>query len=342
MEDKQKFLGGFLPMTYYLKKLGHQELGSISKPGGKPSRGRYIYISKDDRVLSFFPPLSKNVKNDSSLLPIIPLYLPRPKKVYCNYIYHNDKYHGSTAKSPRNEYRIYSGNTLEMNKYLFEADDIIVMKKQEIIEEEEKQTVYYFERVTTADYDLYQECEKIIADSNVRSNHAIYNGAINEIDEKIDSLNATPLEAAVDSSVTSKIETSDTKISDLFTATSFRDFTMVAYNEKCAVTGNVIKYGKFMNLEAAHIKPKSHGGYFLPNNGLALSRDIHWAFDKGFFTLNNDYTLLVHPKIESDFLKDYNGKQISIPEDDFFKPSVDSIQYHRENVYGLFLTSGRL
>ena len=41
-------------MEYYIKKLGHQELGSI-KEDGKPSRGRYIYISKNKEVLNFFP-----------------------------------------------------------------------------------------------------------------------------------------------------------------------------------------------------------------------------------------------------------------------------------------------
>lgn len=40
-------------MEYYIKKLGHQELGSI-KEDGKPSRGRYIYISKNKEVLDFF------------------------------------------------------------------------------------------------------------------------------------------------------------------------------------------------------------------------------------------------------------------------------------------------
>lgn len=329
-------------MTYYLKKLGHQELGSIKNPGDKPSRGRYIYISIDNRVLTFFPPLSQNVKNDSSLLPIIPLYSNNNEKVYCNYIYHNDKYHGSTAKQPRNEYRIYSNNALEMNQYLFENDDIIIMKKDEIIEDDERQTVYFLDRVTPSESVYYQKCENIINSSNISGNHAIYEQTIEEIERKISSLPTTPLQVVVDSSVTKKIQNSDTQISDLFNATSFRDFTMVAYGEKCAVTRNVIKYGKFLNLEAAHIKPKSHGGLFLPNNGLALSRDIHWAFDKGFFTLNNDYTILVHPKIESDFLKSYNGKHIFIPKNDFFKPSLDSIQYHRNNVFGLFLTSGRL
>lgn len=330
-------------MTYYLKKLGHQELGSIKNAGDKPARGRYIYISKDDKVLSFFPPLSKNVKNDSSLLPIIPLYSSKFEKVYCNYIYHNDKYNGSTSQRPRNEFRIYSNNALELDQYLFNVDDIIVMKKAEIINEEnDKQTVYYLDRVTINEYDYYKKCEKIVEDCDVRDNHAIYEGNLEEMERKISKISTTPLQAVVDTSVTKKIQNSHTELSDLFNPTSFRDFTMVAYNGKCAVTGNVIKYGKFLNLEAAHIKPKSHGGLYLPNNGLALSRDIHWAFDKGFFTLNNDYSILVHPDIESDFLKGYDGKFISIPSDDFFKPSLDSIQYHRGNVYGLFLTSGRL
>lgn len=72
-------------MKYYLKRLGHQELGSVKN--GKAQRGRYIYISKDKNVLDIFPPLSKTVTNDSSIIPIIPLYQKIAKKIYCNYIY---------------------------------------------------------------------------------------------------------------------------------------------------------------------------------------------------------------------------------------------------------------
>ena len=71
-------------MKYYLKRLGHQELGSVKN--GKAQRGRYIYISKDKNVLDIFPPLSKTVTNDSSIIPIIPLYQKIAKKIYCNYI----------------------------------------------------------------------------------------------------------------------------------------------------------------------------------------------------------------------------------------------------------------
>src|SRR5690606_34048817 len=89
---------------------------------------RYIYISKSEEVLSFFPPLSKTVLNDSSLLPIIPLYSHVPEKVYVNFIYHNDKHNGSNAAT-RDEYRIYLNNALEMEQLYFAEDDILVMKK---------------------------------------------------------------------------------------------------------------------------------------------------------------------------------------------------------------------
>lgn len=39
-------------MKYYLKRLGHQELGSVKN--GKAQRGRYIYISKDKMYWIFF------------------------------------------------------------------------------------------------------------------------------------------------------------------------------------------------------------------------------------------------------------------------------------------------
>lgn len=330
-------------MTYYLKKLGHQELGSIKYSGDKPSRGRYIYISKDLSVLSFFPPLSKTVKNDSSLLPIVPLYMEHPEKVYCNYIYHNDKYHGSTASSPRNEFRIYTNNALEMDQFLFEKDDIFILKKDEIVTKDDRQQIYYLELVSDHQSPLYAMCLNIINDSSVRGNHAIYNGVIEEMESKINRIsNKDALPTVVDSTVTNKVESSDTKLEDLFNSTSFRDFVMVGYENLCAVTRSVIKYENFLNLEAAHIRPKSHGGQFMPNNGMALSRDIHWAFDKGFFSINDDYTIIVHSEVQSDYLKSFEGKKIHIPENAFFIPDISNLKYHRENIYGLFLTSGRL
>lgn len=333
------YLKGTIFMKYYLKKCGFQELGSVKN--GKAQRGRYLLTSMSKEVLAMFPPLSETQLNDSAILPVIPLY--SGKKVYCNYVYHNDKFHGSTAAHPRNEYRIYLNKALEEQQLLFSKNDIIIIKSAEIITNEEIQTIYYLDCLKNDGTALYDKLNKIIEDYPINGGYGIYEGTISEFEEKIRRL-AKPddCEVAIDDSVTNKIATSVDNMAALFNAVSFRDFIMVGYDNLCAITGTVIKYESYMNLEAAHIKPKSHGGLFLPNNGMALCRDLHWAFDKGFFTLDDDLRVVVHPKITSEYLNSFNGKKIRVPSNQFFIPDLDNIRYHRENVYGLFLTTGKL
>ena len=330
---------GAVNMRYYLKKCGFQELGSVKN--GKAQRGRYLLTSMSKEVLGMFPPLSEAQLNDSALLPVIPLY--SGKKVYCTYVYHNDKFHGSTAAHPRNEYRIYLNKELEEQQLLFSENDIIIMRAQEITEEDETQTVYYLDYLRNNETALYDKLDKVIESYPINGGYGIFEGIIPEFEEKVSKL-AKPddCEVAIDNTVTNKIATSVDNMASLFNTVSFRDFIMVRYDNLCAITGMVIRYESYMNLEAAHIKPKSHGGLFLPNNGMALCRDLHWAFDKGFFTLDDDLKVVVHPKIESEYLNSFNGKQIRIPSNQFFVPDLDNVRYHRENVYGLFLTTGKL
>ena len=147
---------GAVNMRYYLKKCGFQELGSVKN--GKAQRGRYLLTSMSKEVLGMFPPLSEAQLNDSALLPVIPLY--SGKKVYCNYVYHNDKFHGSTAAHPRNEYRIYLNKELEEQQLLFSENDIIIMRAQEITEEDETQTVYYLDYLRNNGTALYDKLDK--------------------------------------------------------------------------------------------------------------------------------------------------------------------------------------
>lgn len=327
--------------TYYLKKCGFQELGSVGTDG-KVHRGRYLLTSMKSEVLSFFPPLSQTKKNDFTLLPIIALY--SGKKVYCNFVYHNDKFHGSTAKSPRNEYRIYLNNELEHTSKYFEQNDIMIMRKDYIKDDEGTQTVYPMTLVKDHQSKLYQELDEAIQNSAMNGGYGIYESIVDEFETLYTNVKSVGEPTVViDESVTKFVEKSENDtIANLFNSSNFRDFVMVGYDNLCAVTGTVIKYESYMNLEAAHIKPKSHGGKFLPNNGIAMSRDIHWAFDKGFFSIDDDYTIIVHPKTTSDYLSSFEGKKLRLPANGFFIPDIVNMQYHRENVYGLFLTTGRL
>lgn len=326
-------------MKYYLKKCGFQELGSVKN--GRPQRGRYLLTSMRKEVLEMFPPLSETQLNDSAILPVIPLY--SGKKVYCNYVYHNDKFHGSAAAHPRNEYRIYLNKALEEQQLLFAENDIIVIRAADVVEEGETQTVYYLDYLKNNEAALYDKLNKAIADYPINGGYGIYEGAIPEFEEKVSKLvRPDDCEVAIDETVTNKIASSTDNMAALFNAVSFRDFIMVGYDNLCAVTGTVIKYESYTNLEAAHIRPKSHGGLFLPNNGIALCRDFHWAFDKGFFTLDDDLCVVVHPDIKSEYLQSFNGKKIRVPGNPFFAPDLENVRYHRDKVYGLFLTTGKL
>lgn len=248
---------------------GSQELGSIGVDG-KAHRGRYLFISK--KFLELFPPLTTTEKNDSALLPIIPLY--SGEKVYCNLVYNNDKYHGSTAKTPRDEYRLYLNKAIENNQLLYKPGDILVFRKDEEYDENgESQAIYYLDLLNNKNLKIYKTCHETIKNSEIRGGYGIYNGTLLECEEKINKIkkegNARIL---IDRTVTKRViksDTKDTAIAGLFNPASFRDFVMTGYEELCAVTRTVIKYNTFTNLEAAHIRPKAHGGLFLPNNGLA-------------------------------------------------------------------------
>lgn len=343
-------------MEYYLKRLGHQELGSVKN--GKAQRGRYIYISKDARVLDLFPPLSKSVTNDSSVIPIIPLFEKPAKKVYCNFIYHNDKFNVDCGT--RNEYRIYSNNALEKGTMLFQPDDILIFRAEKastfqknIVSEDsiegavEESYIYFLYWCFDRNSRLYERCSTIIDGADIKGQgHAIYVGTIEEVEKEIDLLrdeDIDEIDAVIDDTVTAKAQGGDINaMANLFNSVSFRDFVMTGYDYRCAITGNVIRYGSFVNLEAAHIWPRSHQGLFMPSNGIALCRDMHWAFDKGMFYIDDNYRVMVHPSIESEYLRQYHEKQIFIPENAFFRPDINNLHYHRENIFGLFKTAGSL
>lgn len=336
-------------MKYYFKRLGHQELGSVKN--GKAQRGRYIYISKDENVVDIFPPLSKTVTNDSSVIPIIPLYQRIVKKIYCNYIYHNDKY--NVPGGTRDEYRLYSNNALEEDQLLFQPDDILIFRAEKASSVQkgilghdvpeaavDESKIYFLYRCFDKSSELYKMCEKVVNESHIRGKgHAIYEGIITEIEKEIKKLcerDIDEIDTVIEDTVTAKAQSGDVdEMANLFNSVSFRDFVMTGYKNKCAITGNVIRYGSFMNLEAAHIWPRSHKGLYLPSNGIALCRDMHWAFDKGMFTIDDNFKVIVHPEVESNYLKKYNRKSLFIPENAFFRPDINNLHYHQTHIYGL-------
>jgi predicted restriction endonuclease len=102
-----------------------------------------------------------------------------------------------------------------------------------------------------------------------------------------------------------------------------------------------IDYKDFNNLEAAHLLARAAGGGSHPSNGMALERNLHWAFDKGFFTVNfngKEYFVEVHKDaMRIPYLSKMHEKKLWVPEDSRSRPNVESLKWHKENVFGLFL-----
>jgi len=328
---------------YYIKKLKFQELGS-PKPDGTVSRWRYMLISKQNE--GFFPPLSTTELNDAILLPIIP---PNSnEKVYCTFVYHNDKYHGSTVSHPRDEFRLYMNTKIDPERSFFKPEDIIVFEK---IQTEDLNNLYKM-HLFNAKSKHYSFLDKIIEESEQRGGHATYHQNLDFVTEyKVTDLEyletvipdevkkeAEKRQNLIKTDSTTEIE--EVKGANLFNSISFRDFVLLGYKNKCAITGESIFYKKLINLEAAHIKPKSHSGSFLPCNGIAMSRDMHWAFDRGMFMIDENYCVHVHIDIKDTILAKYDKKQIALPEEDFFKPEKAFLNYHKENIFGLFKYAG--
>ena len=340
---------------YYIKKLQHQEMGSPDADG-KTHRGRYLYLSKDSD--DFFPHLSQTILNDTLVLPIMMPF--SDSKIYAKFVYHNSKYFPETSTgAPRNEFRLYLNNALDQQKAFFHVDEIAVIEKVRTSSSNPEDIGYVYSINLFSPSDQhYAVLNQIIEESPMRGNNAIVEADFDFIprpvvtDETGVSISEDILDVVKEEQkgllaiieeeapTAEPEDVEDVRGANLFTSVSFRDFVLYAYGYKCAITGKAIRYKNLNNLEAAHIQPRAQAGTYLPCNGLALCRDMHWAFDKGFITITDDYTVQVHDEVKTTILSEIDGKKISVPDDPYFQPEKKFLRHHRDNIFGLFVHSG--
>lgn len=131
-------------------------------------------------------------------------------------------------------------------------------------------------------------------------------------------------------------------------ARGFRQAVIEAYNCKCAVCGFKLCSPDSLawEVEAAHIVPHASLGRDDILNGLALCHLHHWAFDVGWFTLRDDFTIKVSSKTQllpSDFgrIGDYEfvralsskSARIVLPIKSEIHPHQNAIRWHRQNIF---------
>ena len=356
---------------YFIKILGHQEMGSRKSRDDNPNRGRYILIGK--QFVSLFPYLSETNLNDCAMICIKPLFGAK-RKIYSSYIYHNSKI-SQQQTNGRNEYRIYISNELDDSQ--FYTRDLIVMRRDETVSKPLQYNDEYSyssiaEELNNYEYFLYwcmdgikdfirDEINQYIETHRINANAKMFVTEPNTYFpsfENLVSLYNQPQQTThiIVDNKTQKLILDNRKespvsnqYSKFFNANSFRDIVLATYDNKCAVTNTAISYDDFSNVQAAHIVPKASAGSFFPSNGIALRADIHWAFDMGMFTIlppkylhnkTDQYIVFVHPDLPQCYLNQYNGKPIylSSQSSKLFEPDVNSLMYRYKNIFGTFKT----
>jgi putative restriction endonuclease len=109
-----------------------------------------------------------------------------------------------------------------------------------------------------------------------------------------------------------------------------------AYHDTCAITGlKIINGGGRSEVQAAHIRPVEHRGPDSVRNGLALSATIHWMFDRGLVSIDDDYALLV----AYDRLPDTMGRLLNadgmlrLPDRVDLRPHPRFLDFHRREIF---------
>jgi hypothetical protein len=116
---------------------------------------------------------------------------------------------------------------------------------------------------------------------------------------------------------------------------AFRKAIRRLYDERCSICGRQI-YSPSGNpeVQSAHIYPKRFNGSDDLRNGVCLCRIHHWAFDVGWFSLSDDVEIIVRKSLPPDedyeFIREFEGEEIELPEQKAFKPHPKFLRAHRE------------
>lgn len=118
--------------------------------------------------------------------------------------------------------------------------------------------------------------------------------------------------------------------------TRFAFEVLPAYDFTCALTGyRMVAEDGTTILDAAHIHSFSHGGPCTVRNGLALSKTAHWLFDRGFWSLSDDFHILVkkHHFHETGnlglLLKPKDGQPLEMLPIAAQRPNPEHLAWHR-------------
>jgi hypothetical protein len=123
---------------------------------------------------------------------------------------------------------------------------------------------------------------------------------------------------------------------------AFAGIVLDNYDNTCAVTGQRFHSAHHTEADGAHIIGKSAQGTDDPRNGVALAKSVHWAFDRGVFTISDQYEVVINPKaraasIANFLLLDMDRRKIQLPKDSYYWPHTEALAWHKSEVFDRFM-----
>lgn len=120
-----------------------------------------------------------------------------------------------------------------------------------------------------------------------------------------------------------------------FREEAFRRKVCAAYANKCAISGLSLTDGDGRpEVQAAHIQPVAQKGPDSVRNGLALSGTLHWLFDRGLVTADENLRIVCADKLPRNVAQLVRpGEILHLPDDPTLKPHSAFLGFHRSNVF---------
>lgn len=114
------------------------------------------------------------------------------------------------------------------------------------------------------------------------------------------------------------------------------EVVVIAYKHTCALTGYRLTTLDMESIvDAAHIHAFVDSRNNDSRNGLALSKNAHWQFDRGLWSLDDNFRVIVNKEkfIEDgkpgQRLRDLDGQRIFLPDESKYWPDCKYLEWHR-------------
>lgn len=118
------------------------------------------------------------------------------------------------------------------------------------------------------------------------------------------------------------------------------EVVIVAYQHTCALTGyRMTTLGRDRMesiVDAAHIHEFRDSRNNDPRNGLALCKNAHWQFDRGLWSITDDFHVIVNREkfmeegVAGQRLADFENHRLFLPSDPKYWPDPTYLAWHRK------------